>query len=238
MSGFIKLTAIITAIIGVALLAFVLDYYHSDKSSIENYVKEQNITRVQFKSNALLFYGSENKSALVFYPGAKVEYTAYEPLMSACAKRGIMGILIKMPLNFANFDINAAKRMKKYFPDIKNWYIGGHSLGGKYAAVHVYNYPNEYKGLILLGSYSSIKDLSKTDLKVLSIYGSEDKVLNLDNYNKYKSYLPKDTTEFVIQGGTHSYFGMYGYQKNDGTPNITNIEQIEFTADKIADFTK
>jgi len=29
---------------------------------------------------------------------------------------------------------------------------------------------------------------------------------------------------------------MYGLQKKDGTPNITNIEQIEFAADKISEF--
>ena len=30
---------------------------------------------------------------------------------------------------------------------------------------------------------------------------------------------------------------MYGLQKKDGTPNITNVEQIELTSDKIKEFT-
>ena len=80
--------------------------------------------------------------------------------------------------------------------------------------------------------------MSNTNLKALSIIGSEDGIVKLSTYNQFKKNLPKDLTEFIIPGGCHSYFGMYGLQKNDGTPNITNIEQIEFTADKIADFTE
>ena len=145
----------ILAIIGVAigLIALLSKYNKADKSSIEEYVKEQNVQRVQFKDNILLFSGSENKSALVFYPGGNIEYNAYEPLMAACAKRGIMSILVKMPFNAAILNINAAKKIKQYFPEIKTWYIGGHSVGGAIASMHVAKYPNEYAWLILLASY-------------------------------------------------------------------------------------
>ena len=94
-----------------------------------------------------------------------------------------------------------------------------------------------YKGIILLASYTPL-NLSKIDIKALSVFGSEDGVINSNNYNKYKKNLPKTLTEYIIPGGCHSYFGMYGLQKKDGTPKITNIEQIEITADKIAEFVK
>ncbi len=38
----------------------------------------------------------------------------------------------------------------------------------------------------------------------------------------------------IIDGGCHAYFGMYGVQEGDGTPKISNEEQIEQTADAIA----
>ena len=106
-----------------------------------------------------MFSGTENKSALIFYPGGNIEYNAYEPLMAGCAKRGIMSILVKMPFNAPILNMNVAKKIKKYFPEIKNWYIGGHSAGGAFASMHVAKYPDEYTGLILLASYST-KDLS------------------------------------------------------------------------------
>ena len=155
--------------------------------------------------------------------------------MAACAKRGIMSILVKMPLNKAIFNINAAIKIKKYFPEIKSWYIGGHSLGGMSASIHAYRYPNEYKGLIILASYSP-KDLTQTNLKVLSIYGTKDMIMNKISYKKYKKNLPNNFTEFIIKDGIHRYFGMYGFPKKQPFIKITNVEQIELTADKINDF--
>ena len=227
----------ILIIIGITtgLIVLLSKYNQADKSSIEVYVKDQNIQRVQFKDNILLFSGSENKSALIFYPGGNIEYNAYEPLMAACAKRGIMSILVKMPFNAAILNINAAKKIKQYFPEIKTWYIGGHSVGGAIASMHIAKYPNEYTGLILLASYST-KDLTKTNLKVLSIYGSKDLIMNRKKYNEYKKNLPKNFSEFIIEDGIHRYFGMYGFPKNLPFTKITNIEQIEITADKIHDF--
>ena len=55
------------------------------------------------------------------------------------------------------------------------------------AAIHAANYPNEYTGLIILASYSP-KDLTKTNLKVLSIYGTKDTIMNRISYNKYKTF--------------------------------------------------
>ena len=96
--------------------------------------------------------------------------------------------------------------------------------------MHAAKYPNEYAGLILLASYSN-KDLSKTNLKVLSIYGSKDIIMNKKSYNKYKKNLPKDFTEYIIEDGIHRYFGMYGFPKNQPLIKISNVEQIELTAD-------
>jgi hypothetical protein len=100
------------------------------------------------------------------------------------------------------------------------------------AASYLKNNVEDYKGLILLGSYSTA-DLSDTNLDILSVFGSEDKVMNREKYEKNKSNLPNDFTEYVIDGGCHSYFGMYGEQDGDGTPTITNEEQIRLTVESI-----
>jgi cyclophilin family peptidyl-prolyl cis-trans isomerase len=42
--------------------------------------------------------------------------------------------------------------------------------------------------------------------------------------------------EFVIQGGCHAYFGVYGKQDGDGTPTISNGLQIDITVTKIEEF--
>mgnify|MGYP003473592126 FL=1 len=73
-------------------------------------------------------------------------------------------------------------------------------------------------------------------MKILSIFGSEDKVLNYEKYQEYKKNLPENFTEVEIKGGSHAFFGMYGFQKGDGIATITNEEQIYITSQKIAEF--
>ena len=153
--------------------------------------------------------------------------------MQACAEKGILCIIVEMPFHLAVFDINAANGIQEEYPQIEHWYMGGHSLGGSMAASYLAKHTDEYEGLILLGSYSTA-DLSDNELEVLSIYGSEDQVLNREKYNDNIRNLPKDFKEMVIEGGCHAYFGMYGAQDGDGTPSISNSQQILQTAAYIA----
>ena len=219
------------ALIIVACAIYLGDYYRADNEAISVFLP-QGTTWKEEPDGRIVFEPEGATKGLIFYPGGKVEYTAYVPLMQACAERGILCILLEMPFNLAVLDINAADGIQNKYPEIKDWYIGGHSLGGSMAASYLKNNVEDYKGLILLGSYSTA-DLSATNLDILSVFGSEDKVMNREKYEKNKSNLPNDFTEYVIDGGCHSYFGMYGEQDGDGTPTITNEEQIRLTVESI-----
>ena len=74
------------------------------------------------------------------------------------------------------------------------------------------------------------------DISVLSICGENDGVLNKEKYEENKKNLPSDTQEFIIEGGNHAGFGMYGHQIGDGDANITNEAQILKTAEQIFSF--
>ena len=134
--------------------------------------------------------------------------------------------------HLAVLDMNAADGIAEQYPDIETWYIGGHSLGGAMAAIYAAGHSDELDGLILLAAYST-KDLSSSDLAVLSVYGSEDRVLNAEKYETSKANLPASMTEVIIEGGCHAGFGAYGPQAGDGTPSISNEEQIDKTAEEI-----
>ena len=101
------------------------------------------------------------------------------------------------------------------------------------AAEYLSSHSDTFDGLILLASYSA-SDLHNSNISVLSDYGSEDHVLNMEKYQSNKKNLPADLTEKIIQGGIHSYFGMYGLQKGDGTPSISNSDQLNPAAEQIA----
>lgn len=225
------------AIIVGACVIYVSDYYRADEGAIAVFSEKENVSVSTLANGNVVFEPQETTVGLIFYPGGKVEHNAYQPLMAACAEQGVLCVLVKMPFNLAVFDINAADGIQEQYPDIKEWYIGGHSLGGSMAASYLADHADDYEGLVLLGSYST-SDLSDTELDVLSVYGSEDKVLNAKKYEKNRSNLPKEFTEVVIDGGCHAYFGMYGAQDGDGVPTISNQEQISLTAEAIADLIK
>lgn len=226
---------LILSIIIISFLMYANDYYHADLKAIEGFSYADNIERKMLDNNTIVYEPENSKTGLIFYPGGKVEYTAYEPLMEAIAEKGITCILIQMPFNLAIFDVNAADGIKEEYPNIENWYIGGHSLGGAMASSYISNHQEEFEGLILLAAYSTT-DLSKTNINVISIYGSNDQVLNLKKYLSYKANLPSSLKEEIIEGGCHSYFGMYGYQEGDGIPSITNEEQIIKTSEIVAKY--
>lgn len=234
---FIWATAIMAtlAITFCACAVYVNDYYHTDTEAVAEFVATKNVSKQIMNDNIIVYKPETPKAGLIFYPGGKVDYTAYEPLMAACASKGILCILIEMPFNLAVLDINAADGIQEQYPDMEHWYIGGHSLGGSMAASYLAEHSADFEGLILLGSYSTA-DLSDASLDVLSVYGSEDMVLNREKYDDNKPNLPKDFTEIIIEGGCHAYFGMYGEQEGDGIPTISNIEQIEQTMDAILKF--
>ena len=216
---------------------YFADYYKADIEIINQFVSaSEKSTKIILKDNTIFFQPMENaKAGFIFYPGGKVEYKAYEPLLKRLSDKGIACFLVKMPFNLAVFNINAAEKVLNQFPEIEDWYIGGHSLGGAMAASFLEKNQDDIRGLILLAAYSTT-DFSDTDIEILSIFGSEDKVLNLEKYAEYKPNFSKNTREFVIEGGNHAGFGVYGNQEGDGTATISTLEQIEKTAELIAEF--
>ena len=225
---------LVLAIIIGACAIYVGDYYHIDEEAIIVHAEScEGYAHINFPNKKTAVFAPEGATTgIIFYPGGKVEFTSYLPLMAELAASGVLCVLVEMPFNLAVLDIDAADGIQEQYPEIEEWYIGGHSLGGSMAASYLAKNAEDYEGLVLLGSYSTA-DLSQTDLDVLSIYGSEDKVMNREKYDENKSNLPDDYTEMIIDGGCHAYFGMYGEQDGDGTPAITKEEQIRLTVENI-----
>ncbi|MGX8797329.1 alpha/beta fold hydrolase [Fusibacter sp. JL298sf-3] len=173
----------------------------------------------------LLPAGSKADTALIFYPGAKVEAAAYLPILNEIRATGITCILVDMPLNMAIFNSNAADDIFEKFPGIRHWYIGGHSMGGAMASAYASKYPEVVEGLILMGAYV-YGDYPPAD--ALTIYGT----LNTTVADKidYKENI------VAIEGGNHAQFGNYGPQRGDAEATITREAQQRAAVDAIEAF--
>ena len=204
--------------------AYVNDYYRASETALAALESDDFVTVTYLEKDVIAFVPDEISAGLIFYPGGKVEYTAYAPLLHELAENGILCILPHMNCNLAVLEMNAADGLCDYYPEIESWYIGGHSLGGSMAASYLEKHADDFDGLLLCASYSTA-DLSSFDIDVFSIYGSNDLVLNAEKYESYKCNLPADFKELVIDGGCHAFFGSYGTQDGDGTPTISEAEQ-------------
>ena len=100
------------------------------------------------------------------------------------------------------------------------------------AAAFAARHERSLAGLILLAAYPT-REIG--ELPVLSLYGSEDEVLNKEKYDKSAS-LAAHLTEYVIEGGNHAGFGNYGAQKGDGEAYLQKEEQWQETVDYILNF--
>lgn len=231
--GLLILLAVMLAV-SMAFGVYAGQYYHADLEAIQDQSLQVEYERMErLEDGSLVFYPAQYQSAVIFYPGGRVEALAYIPLMEHLAQEGVLAVLMPMPFNLAVLAKDAAAGIPEQFPEVESWYMAGHSLGGSMAASFAGENTAWVDGLILLAAYST----DPVDVPVLSICGSEDGVLNMDKYDKYRSNLA-ELTEVVLEGGNHAGFGFYGPQEGDGAASITNLEQISRTAVQIAEFVK
>ena len=224
-----RLQVIAGAVLVVLLLLtdgfihYVSDYYRADAEAWAVMAQAEGI---EMEGDlTILASPVPTDTALVFYPGGKVEPEAYLPLLDQIRRDGVTCILVHMPFNLAFFDTDAAKDVMARFPEIEHWYISGHSLGGVMASRFASGHPDEVDGLILLGAYVY------GDYPVehaLTVYGSlnqgvEDKIDYSENVVE-------------IEGGNHAQFGNYGPQEGDLPATITAGEQQARTATAIREF--
>lgn len=229
---FKRLRFIVLSLIVIALIFIISFFLTSYGPSTQAMASLQDSTLVDVTENNLINFTQENttaKAGLIIYPGAKVEPEAYAPLANKIAQAGYEVIITPMPLNFAIFDSDAADEVIEKYPNIKNWVISGHSLGGVMAAKYASENSN-IKGVIFYASYPQGDELKNSNLEVTSIYGSLDGVADLEKITSSKDLLPSSTTFVEIAGGNHAQFGSYGEQSGDNPAEISADEQIEKAA--------
>jgi hypothetical protein len=165
-------------------------------------------------------------TGFIFYPGGNIDYRSYAPAAQAIAKEGYLVVIVPMPFNLAVLAPGRAAQVQQAFPQIKHWAIGGHSLGGAMAAQYAGGHLDAIQGLVLWAAYpASNNNLSKSNLKVVSIYASNDGLATPAKIDASRPLLPAGTRWVAIQGGNHAGFGDYGLQQGDGAASITPAEQ-------------
>jgi hypothetical protein len=169
-------------------------------------------------------------TGFIFYPGGLVDPRAYAPPAHILAAEGYQVVIVPMPLNLAVFGSGKASDVMDAFPAIKQWGIGGHSLGGTMASQYAGQNPEKVSGLVLWASYPAENNkLSDAAMIVSSVFGTRDGLVTMENIENSRALLPPDTKFVAIEGGNHAQFGWYGPQRGDNAATISRAEQQEQT---------
>lgn len=224
------LAVCVTMLLALGAATMWLSRSYEGDATARQALSSDGLVAVTPEEGGYLFDGPGESTALVFLPGAKVQSEAYAPLMHDLAASGVDCLLVDPPFNIAFL---AAPSLEDTVGRLSydHLMMAGHSMGGVVAASHVAEHPESADALVLLASYPSSK--IPEGIALLSIYGTEDTVLNPDAYDEARSLWPPDAQQLVIAGGNHAGFGSYGRQSRDGEASISQGEQREQTVTAI-----
>ncbi len=229
----------ILGVIGIIILSFVIvigiklsNVYDADDTAYEA-TRNDDTVKVREVDYGWYFNGPSEDDALIFYPGTMVDEMAYAPLAHKIAAEGMDVCVVAMPIHNPLVGKKKAKDPMEQH-SYKNWYIGGHSLGGAMAGEYASSNPYDFKGVVMLAGYPTEKiDDSQ---KLLLIYGTEDGIIDRQQFLKSEDYYPKEVRIEEMKGANYSQFGNYGTQKGDFKAKISSKEQQKKTAKLIVKY--
>ncbi|WP_353814943.1 alpha/beta hydrolase [Agromyces sp. SYSU T00266] len=183
----------------------------------------------------------DSDTGLVFIPGAKVEPSAYLYKLSGIVEETGMTVVITHPtLNLAFFDTRPLSAFTDDAPEVAQWFVGGHSLGGVRACQLAEGSDGaaggpRVVGLVLFGSYCA-NDLSGTELDVLSLVGEHDGLSTPEKVASAADLLPAGAESVLLEGANHAAFGDYGPQPGDGVATADRQAVRDDMASAVAGF--
>ena len=116
---------------------------------------------------------SSPETAIIFYTGAKIEHYAYGYMFANLAENNVLCIAEDNFIHIPLLSTQDCDSIFDRYPNIRNWYFAGHSLGGEVADRQALKYQDRVKGAINLGAHLR-QNFSSSSLQLLSVYASND----------------------------------------------------------------
>jgi len=160
---------------------------------------------------------AEPAAGLIVYPGANCDIRGYAPVLREVAAQGYLVVAVSMPFDFSIFAPNSANDVRDAFPEIRQWVIAGHSMGGAMAARYAFEHQDDLAGLILWDSYPpETNSLSDSRLPIVHIHRATMDRRPSAKFEAQRHLFPDSSVWVPIPGGNHMYFGSFdggGYEE-------------------------
>lgn len=223
LAGWIALLALAVAWIGI--LAW-LRPFSAVEPALSALQSDERVTVTESASQIVMTpVGSVDETGVLFQPGARVDARAYAATLRSHAEAGHVVVIEKQPLGIAFLSLGSLDDARSAAPEVSQWVVGGHSLGGTVAALQADSHDDAtapVAGLLLYASYPAGDISDSLTAPVLSLSAEADGLATPEQIGASRTDLPESTAFVTIPGASHAQFGDYGPQPGDGQPTITN----------------
>ena len=199
-----RVALLVASVVWIALMAW-LRPFTAQEPALAAMTSDANVTVSETPTQIVMTpTGKASTTAVFFQPGAKVEARAYAAVLRPLAKAGYTVVIPKQPLGIAFLAIGAFESAKPNFPEVTQWVVAGHSLGGTVASMEANSGDTDAAapvvGLLLFASYPANDISSSLTSTVLSVSGSNDGLASPADIAASKANLPTGTTFTVVRG--------------------------------------
>jgi hypothetical protein len=207
----------------VGFLTFFHIVFPADRAATLDVFRDSRVA-VEARDNRVIMSPTQDPDSvgMLYFPGARVDpYSYLYPLVDIAAE-GTTVVIVDPLFNMALVDTRGVAELTGDLPEVAEWVLAGHSLGGVKACLEA-SHPS-VTHLVLFASYCAT-DISSLDIDVLQVVGSQDGLLDDDLRVEALRLLPTgEETILVIPGANHADFGTYGPQPGDGPSSYSDEE--------------
>lgn len=171
---------------------------------------------------------------VIVYAGANCDVRGYAPMMQGIAAAGYLVVAPTWIFNFSITDVMRptpkVDQIQAAYPEIDDWILIGHSMGGATAGIYAHANPDKLAGVVFWDSYPpETSSLAESDLPAVNIYRATLAGDPPEHFAAMRYAYPPNTIDVPIRGGIHMYFGSFigGAYNEVWEPKISNAEQIE-----------
>lgn len=179
------------------------------------------------------------KTGIILYPGAHCTIPGYAEILKPIAAAGYLVVGVKMPFEFSIFAPNRADQVRAAFPEIENWIIAGHSMGGAMAGRYADIHQDGLAGLIFLDAYPpQSNSLADSTLPVLHVHRALPDGTPPQKFAEMKYLFPANSRWVAVPGGNHMNFGSFigGAYVEEWEPQISRESQHRQIVQAILDW--
>ncbi len=230
---------ILTCIAAVIVVAAVIVLRYSNDPFPET---QEIAEEMDMEGNDYCFYGDSDVGFIIF-AGAKTDEASYSYIAELLHEDGYTVIIPKQLFHLSVFGARHGIEIMEEHPEIDEWILIGHSMGGRTISRIADKEPDKLIGIAFLATFAS-KDLSDLTFPAIRISAENDGIMDNEQMESHSDRLPEGSVSIMLEGANHRGFGGYSSPfKGDGEASITWQEQneevvsliLEFYADQISE---